>query len=652
MSQGCVDSRCSPTRNPADEGRAAARGQQFLSAAILELSDESLTERELYCRIAEQTREFLGGGIVTMCSFLRDRRAFRIEAIAGAGEMLAQLLRQLGRDPLGMTFGVDAGSPWSDLASPVLNRLEGGLFELVFGRLPEDQCLRAEQALDVGQVWVMGLGQGGRLFGSMSILLPARTTLESPRVIETQVLLATSALQRRRAQDERRVALRDLRRSTLASQDGEGDLTARIMDSSPIGILVLDRSGRVEFANRRARTALGSLVSDLQSGEGFGYGVTDHEGRPIAAEDMPTRQVLATGRAVSGARVAFHWPDGRCLYGVISASPLLGRSGDVERIIETFEDVTTEVVAGRHLRASHERFQRIVDEQVEMICRCLPDDTLTYVNPAFCAYFDLSPEQLLGTCAIHLVHPEDRETRRRHQLGLTPLRPVGAVEHRVVNAAGQVRWLQWTDRASFDAAGQALEYLAVGRDITERREADERMAWLATHDPVTGLPNRVLLGDRLAAAMARSARNEKLFAVVLLDLDRFKDVNDTRGHAAGDALLKAVGSRLKSVIRRSDTLARLGGDEFTLVIADLKDIDAVEVFAHKVLDAFHKPFDIEGGAITASASVGVAVGLGLTVDGDTLLRRADRAMYQAKRAGRNAVRLFEDDAGASLDGVD
>ena len=105
MSQGCLDSRCPPTRALADEGRAAARGQQFLSAAILELSDESLTERELYCRIAEQTREFVGGGIVTMCSFLRERRAFRIEAIAGAGEMLAQLLRELGRDPLVMSNG-------------------------------------------------------------------------------------------------------------------------------------------------------------------------------------------------------------------------------------------------------------------------------------------------------------------------------------------------------------------------------------------------------------------------------------------------------------------------------------------------------------------------------------------------------------------
>ena len=637
-----------PPQPPRKARRSADCDLEFLSAVALEVSDESLTERELHSRIAERTRDFLGGGIVTVCAFLRDRRAFRIEAIAGAGETLALVLGELGRDPLGMTFPVDAESTCSDIASPVLNRLDGGLRELIFNRMSAADCRRAEAALDIGEVWVMGLGQGGRLFGSLSILLPTSLPLESPRVIETLVLIATGALMRRRAQDERRVALRDLRRSTLSSPDGQTDLTARIMDSSPVGILVLDRAGRVEFANRRAQTVLGSLVGDLQAGGCPGHGVTDHDGQPIDTEDLPTRKVLATGRPVSGARIAFHGPDGRSMYVVISASPLLGRSGDIERIIETFEEVTTEVLAGRHLRASQERFQRIVDEQVEMICRTLADGTLTYVNPAFCAQFSSTPDQLLGTRAVDLVHPEDRDCRWRHLKGLSLLRPVGTIEHRVINSAGLVRWLQLTDRATFDERGEPLEYQAVGRDVTERREADERMAWLATHDPVTGLPNRVLLGDRMAAAMARSARSGKIFGVVLLDLDRFKEVNDTRGHAAGDELLKAVGSRLKSVIRRSDTLARLGGDEFTLVISDLKDVCAAEGLARKVLKAFETPFQIEGAGILITASLGVAIGLGLTVDGDTLLRRADRAMYQAKRAGRNAIHLSEDDVTTGL----
>lgn len=629
---------------------------EFLQMAALQMADESLGERELNSRISELVRDFIDDGIVIVASFVRERRSFRIEAIAGQGDILSRAIQGLGRDPLGMTFPVDDALPWTDMTSPVLNRVAGGLQDLVFGRLPPESVRQIEQALGMSQAWVMGLGLGGRIFGSIAILLPEAAQLPDPRVIETFVLIATSALQRRRAQDERRNALRDLRRGVLCRDgDGDTDLTAtRIMDSSPVGILVLDRQGRIEFANRRAQTCLGPLVGELKAWECGSDGpiLADHEGRLLEAADLPSRRVLATGHPVSGVRMAFQRPGGECLYAVISASPLLGRTGDVERVIETIEDVTSEVLAGRNLRDSRERFQRIVDEQVELICRFLPDGTLTFGNPAFCSHFGCLPSELVGVRAMSLVHPDDRQRRQRHLKGLTPRRPVGTIEHRVTSPGGEVCWLQWTDRATFDENGQPVEYQSVGRDITERRATEERLAWQATHDVVTSLPNRLLLSDRLASAMARSARNERLFAVALLDLDRFKDVNDTYGHAAGDALLKAVADRLRHVMRRSDTVARLGGDEFTLVIPDLKDLDVVDRFSQKVLRAFDAPFDIEGQALRVTASVGVAVGLGLTVDSDTLLRRADRAMYQAKRAGRNAVRLFEDVASHSLDAGD
>jgi len=632
----------------------ASRGLQFLSMTALEMADESLGERQLFARIAQRTYEFLGVGVVGVSSFVRERRAFRLEALAGAGEALSQALRALGRDPMGMVLPVDDQVPWSDLASPVLNRVAGGLYELCFGHLAAESCRRVEDSLGVRDAWSMGLGQGSRLFGSLFFLLPAGMPPPEPRVLETFVLIASGALVRRRAQDERLAAVRDLQRGSLAREDEGGDLTARIMDNSPVGILVLDRNGRIEFANRRAQTCLGSLIGQMKAGETGGAGpvLTDHEGRPLGREDLPSHRVLATGKAVNGARIAFHHPDGRCLFAIIGAAPLPGPSGDVDRVIETVEDVSADVHARRHQRASHEQFQRIVDDQVELICRFLPDGTLTFANPAFCEALGTTRDGLLSERGLDRVHPDDRQRLRRHLRGLSARRPSGTLEHRLVGTEGEVRWLQWTNRATFDDAGRAVEFQSVGRDVTERRATEERLAWLATHDAVTGLPNRVLLNDRLASVMARSARSEHLFALVLLDLDRFKEVNDTLGHAAGDGLLRAVGERLRGLLRRSDTVARLGGDEFTLLIPDLKDVNAVENFAAKVLRAFEAPFEVEGRPTSVTASVGVTVGLGLAVDGDTLMRQADRAMYQAKRAGRNAVRMFEDDGSTPASAAD
>ncbi len=628
-------------------------GVEFLASAALDLSDESLTERELNSRVAERILAWVGDGVVAVSSFHREMRTFRIEALAGDGDRLSRALKTLGRDPMGLAFEASDDLPWSDLSTPVLNPVPGGIHDLFFRRLAPEVCGRIEKLLGISEAWVMGLGHGSRLFGTLAICLPPGATIREPRVIEALALLATLALRRRRAQDERRVALGSLpTRETLpARREDATELTAQIMDNSAVGILVLDPSGRIEFANRRAQGLLGVALGQPRAAEGAPgcLDLSDHEGRPLDLESLPSRQVMITGRPVSGVRMAFRDPNGRRTFGVFSASPLLGPSGDIERVIETIEDVTRDVEAQRRIKDSGDRFQRIVDDQVDLICRFLPDGTLTFVNPAFCNEFGQATDVLLGSQGLRLVHPEDRDRLERHVNLLTARRPVGTMEHRMVRSDGRVRWLQWTTRGTFDEKGAVVEYQAVGRDVTERKEAEDRLAWLATHDAVTGLPNRLLLQDRLSAAMARSARNERLFAVALLDLDRFKEVNDQYGHAVGDTLLKTVGERLKRAMRRSDTVARVGGDEFTMILSDLKDIDSMERFSRKILSAFGTPFEVEGLVLNVTASIGIAIGMGLTVDGDILLRRADRAMYQAKRAGRNAIRLFEDVPGTSIE---
>jgi diguanylate cyclase (GGDEF)-like protein/PAS domain S-box-containing protein len=183
--------------------------------------------------------------------------------------------------------------------------------------------------------------------------------------------------------------------------------------------------------------------------------------------------------------------------------------------------------------------------------------------------------------------------------------------------------------------------LAVVRDVTERREAEDQLRRLALHDPLTGLPNRTLLHDRLAHALTLARRDSAQIAVMIVDLDHFKDVNDTLGHPAGDQLLRGVADRLKCVLRESDTLARLGGDEFALVQVQVQAATDAARLAGKILGAFALPFQLDEGAVRAAASIGIALFPDDGRDPAALLKNADLALYRAKSEGRSRFRFFE-----------
>ena len=179
------------------------------------------------------------------------------------------------------------------------------------------------------------------------------------------------------------------------------------------------------------------------------------------------------------------------------------------------------------------------------------------------------------------------------------------------------------------------------RDITERKQTEEKIRQMAYHDSLTGLPNRKLFSDRLHIAIVQAQRNQKKVGIAMLDLDHFKDVNDTLGHDIGDATLKATAERLHATLREGDTIARFGGDEFLLILPDLETIeDAVHV-VQKIIDSFCKPFLIDTHQLVITTSVGIAVYPDDETDDEILLRNADIAMYQAKQAGRNRYQLYK-----------
>jgi diguanylate cyclase (GGDEF)-like protein len=242
---------------------------------------------------------------------------------------------------------------------------------------------------------------------------------------------------------------------------------------------------------------------------------------------------------------------------------------------------------------------------------------------------------------LAVVHPEDLSLiARASREALKGAQPVYAAEHRVKGHDGQWRWIISRGRVTErdPATGRALRMIGTNFDITERRRAEEASQSLAHTDVLTGLPNRRALDDRLRLALARAARNGREAAVLFLDLDGFKQVNDRFGHAAGDELLRAVAGRLRAAVRATDTVARQGGDEFIVLLEDIRArANAVQI-AEKIIAEARRPIDLAGERVSVSASVGIAYGDALA-SAEDLLKRADAALYEAKGAGRNGYRV-------------
>lgn len=218
--------------------------------------------------------------------------------------------------------------------------------------------------------------------------------------------------------------------------------------------------------------------------------------------------------------------------------------------------------------------------------------------------------------------------------------PIADKEEKETWPDGRETWVLTTKVAMKDRSGEIIGTMGIAHNITDRKEAELKVRHMALHDSLTGLPNRILLEDRISQSITLAARNQTQAAVLIFDLDRFKYVNDSFGHYAGDLLLQGVTSRLKDCIRRSDTIARLGGDEFVVALPSVSNVAEAEQVASKICEKIAEPFDLAGHQLHVSASVGICL---YPKDGQTpevLLQHADTAMYEAKKCGRNRYCFF------------
>ncbi len=250
--------------------------------------------------------------------------------------------------------------------------------------------------------------------------------------------------------------------------------------------------------------------------------------------------------------------------------------------------------------------------------------------------FTPSPERMLM-----FVHPDDRQRVRAAQVASIERDELYDIDHRIVRANGEVRIVHQQAQVVRDEEGRPVKRFGVVQDVTERRALEARLQHQALHDALTGLPNRTLLLDRAGQALARSRRGGPPFAVLFLDLDNFKTVNDTLGHDAGDRLLVTIAKRLRAVLREHDTLARLGGDEFAAVLESAPDADTAAQMAERLAAALEAPVTLGGQEYRVSTSIGVVVNQERHERPEDLLRDADVAMYRAKESGKARYALFD-----------
>jgi diguanylate cyclase (GGDEF)-like protein/PAS domain S-box-containing protein len=313
----------------------------------------------------------------------------------------------------------------------------------------------------------------------------------------------------------------------------------------------------------------------------------------------------------------------------------------------------------QRLRASERLHRYLVESSPDLIFTLDTETRFTYLNPRIETLLGYERHQLLNRPFASILLPDD--VPRMEALAKSPDKaPADGYNLELRLCRNRAAWPRATmghitvalNATPMYAKGEAeggqrhMGTYGVARDISERKRAEEIISFQAYHDQLTHLPNRVLFKDRLDLAIAQAQRRGGSLAVMFVDIDRFKLVNDTFGHSEGDLLLRGVASRLKETLRRGDTLARLGGDEFTILLPDISQPEDAEIIARKVLDVMQMPFTLSHGEFRVSASVGISL---FPRDGNTaenLTQHADVAMYQVKRSGRNGFRFFDTDLNA------
>ena len=484
----------------------------------------------------------------------------------------------------------------------------------------------------LGRVYCRADGTPERL-GGITLDITRRKRLEE----ELQGLNATLE-QRIAARTAELVTAQTHLHQALADMAQSESKFRTIFEQSPLGIALLDgRTDQLLTVNQSLERFLGRSAAEIAD---LGWAALTHP------EDLATELAQVTrlkAGEIAGFQVEKRYlrPDGTLVWGHLIVATVDMKDERRQIHLALVKDITARMLADQQMRESEARYRMLFNHTADAILILDLEGRVIDVNDQACRQYGYARDELLRLHITDIDTPED-----------------------AVNAPGRIAQLDSQGQASFeaqhrDAQGRvipveirATKVLLDGRpamfnlcrDISAQKKAQERIEYLAFHDELTGLPNRVLGQYQLLQAISVAQRHQARLAVLYLDLDRFKYVNDTHGHAAGDRLLKGLARRLGQLLRAEDALCRLSADEFMLVLPELAMEQAVMPIAEtceRLLASLAVPFDLQGRPIHASLSIGVAIYPQDGRDGETLMRNADTALNEAKRAGRQTYRFFE-----------
>ena len=430
------------------------------------------------------------------------------------------------------------------------------------------------------------------------------------------------------------VMLADITERKLIEEEfRESEKQFRLMIQHIPDILsVIDTEGNIIDINQHACASLGYTRDEL-----LGLNVQDIEQNFIAGKHakqwehiVPGVPILVEGVQIRKDRTTF------------PAEIRIGmfESGGRKLYLTLTRDISERKQAEEALRTSEKRYRQIVDNANDIIYGVDRRGYFSFINPVAERITGYTEHELLNKHFLTLVNPVyRRDTERFYRLQLIRKRQNTYYEFPIVARDATEIWLGQNVQLVIEGE-RIVGFQAVARNITSRKRTEETIRDLAYRDDLTGLPNRVLFNDRLTIALAQARRHEQKICLMLLDLDHFKDINDTLGHSVGDKLLRIVGERLTGLLRTSDTIARMGGDEFLLLLTDIARVKNVTTIAQKILGAFRNPFAIDNHKLMVTTSIGVAVFPDDGDDADTLLKNADIAMYRVKERGRDNFQCY------------
>jgi len=416
----------------------------------------------------------------------------------------------------------------------------------------------------------------------------------------------------------------------------EKEFIKSLVDTAQTSIVVLDTSGHIITINPYLEQISGYLLEEVKGKNWFSTFLPEAKqtkSRELflnAIDDIQTKGNIDEIVTKDGRIRSIEWYD----------NTLKDANGDIVGLIAIGQDITERKQAEEALSSAEEKYRLLVENINDIFYILDRQGIFTYISPAVERVTRYKVSELIGTPIFPLIHPDDLPglLDSFNHLVAGQLVPW---EFRLLDKDGRSIFVR-SSRQLLYKEGKAIGVTAVVTDITERKLMERKLEEMATHDFLTGLPNRVLLFDRFTIAAALAHRNKARLAVMSLDLDKFKTINDTLGHDAGDQVLKAVSKQLMETIRASDTLARIGGDEFILVMMETGDIKDTDATAQKILDAFKEPLSIGGHQLHLSTSIGIAIYPEDAEDLETLIKKSDAAMYYSKGHGRNQFKFFHD----------